>query len=86
MSQGFQRFGIALFGLVAIGMGVAPLLRGETSFESWPRSGLVFAPLILGLGILVLLASIFNWHKLLLDPDVRRRREHRKHSRLNTKY
>lgn len=58
-----QQWGLATFGVFAVGMSLEHILNGELSYWSWTNSGLVFTPLILLFGVLALLAAIFDWQK-----------------------
>ena len=69
-----KRFGCGLVGVLAIVSGLFhPEHAVSYSYKNW-FGGLVFGPIAVGLGILALLAAIFNWRKVWDS-----RREQRSH-------
>jgi hypothetical protein len=49
-----HRVFLAILGLMFIGMGASPLLRGRTHYQSY-WGGAVFAPFVIVIGLLVLI-------------------------------
>jgi len=69
------RFFIGLFGIVAIGLGLRPMLMGNYSYENWYR-GLVFAPVALLLGAVALLAAVLGGPLAALPSGKKHKRKH----------
>jgi hypothetical protein len=56
------QFGGALIALALIATGTFPLLGGELSYKNW-WGGLVFAPITIIAGLLLLYVIVFKWEK-----------------------
>jgi len=66
---------IAFLGFSAIFLGLGPMLRGDLFFSNWFH-GLVFAPLAVIFGVVMILMAIFT-PKYLWETDWRQRRGQR---------
>jgi len=59
----FLRAGAILIALAVLSTGLRHLLKGNTSYQNW-WGGLVFAPLTIVGGLLLLFIVIFKWDKI----------------------
>jgi len=59
----YLRILCGIFGLVAFFVGLRPILTGQYSYENW-FGGLVFAPVAIIAGVLMVLGAIFNWRSV----------------------
>jgi hypothetical protein len=66
--KAFLRLFCGIFGVVAILIGIGPMLKGEYSYSNW-FGGLVFAPVAIVAGVLMILGAIFNWRSIWDTPD-----------------
>jgi hypothetical protein len=57
-----------VFGVVAFFVGLRPIGTGQYSYENW-FGGLVFAPVAIIAGIVMLLGAIFNWRSVWDVPQ-----------------
>ena len=74
----YARLGIFSLGLGSLSIGLVPLLKGA-SFSQNYWGGVVFAPLTVIFGLLILYASTFGWNSLLrrqAESQTRKRRRH----------
>jgi len=54
------RLGLGFFGIILVLMGLSSIHKGELNYENY-WGGVVFAPVAIIMGILVLIIVIFRW-------------------------
>jgi hypothetical protein len=52
-----------IFGVAAFFLGIRPVLTGQYSYTNW-FGGLVFAPVVIVAGVLMILGAVFNWRSI----------------------
>jgi len=59
----YLRILCGIVGVVAFSWGLHPILAGDYSYNNW-FGGLVFAPVAIVAGVLMVLGAVFNWRSI----------------------
>ena len=59
----YARIGLGIFGIILVLMGIFNIIRGELNYTNY-CGGIVFAPVAIIIGILILIIVFFRWRTM----------------------
>jgi hypothetical protein len=60
-----RRVMCGVVGMISVGTSLPFIIYGGLNYTNWTHAGLIFAPIVCVLGLIAILASVFNWKKVL---------------------